>query len=274
MGLRDDLAGLLASTFQEYKIWITLWRYQRSKNYQGMLDILRTKLKQVSDRLDVLELQGIPEEKWNSDWKFLNAHWASYYIRRKLEDCYPESIESMLDIMRSESPTSPIVNEMMHMLTGIQEQRAIPIMCEYLENEKDPDEIAELLWYLGKMGRVKEVVDANKPEGLLRYFDGDRHKYYSYADNEIREEQLPEMREELVPLIEPYLLHEEERVRITSFVALKKMRPEGSSTALEIFEKSHPHLDFDELRMEYAPESCFIGDSKPSNKENISNEHK
>jgi len=259
MTWKEGFMGFLANTIQEQKMRITTWKLHHEKDFKGLLKLLHYYLEKRSDRYKYLDIHGIAQENWETDWKIMNIRRDIYYIHRELEDLLPESIDPMRNILKKEKPNFPLVDELLSILSEIQEPKAVPLICKFLKNEKDPCEICDFIWYIGELGRVREVVDRDRPEGLIRYFEFDREQYHAYLDDEVREQQIKDKRKELIPIVEPYLSDDDGDVRIQAYIALKKMRPNVPNPKLIEFEKSHPHLDFEEFKKEYAPPSCFKG---------------
>ena len=257
MSWKQSFMHHCASMISNQKMWIQTWKQRRSKDHQRLLDLLRNKLEKRSHRLAYLD-SFLPEyDPWNDDLSNLILLSDIHYLHGALENLYPDSIGPMLTILEKESMKSKIVWEIFHLLSDIQEERALPAILKFLREATDPDEIAELLWFVGHFGRVAEIIDRNRPLGLIRYLEYDRVAYHAYLDDEVREKKLQKWRLELLPEIEPYLTHSNERVRTTAYIAMKMIIPFEDHPMFDEFEKENPDLDYEAIRLEYNPPSCL-----------------
>lgn len=239
-------------------MWILTWKLRRRKNQRRLLQLLRERLEQHSNRLDYLD-SILPEyDPWNDDFRLLILLSDIRYLDRALEDLYPESIDPMINILSKESHRSYISRHILTLLSDVQEKKAVPYLLQAISNESNSEVLTEFLWYCGQFGRVVEIVDRGVPSGLIRYFDFDRTEYHAYLDDEDREKELQQWRLELLPEIEPYLTHPDKEVRITAFIAMRKIIPFEDHLLLDEFEKANPELNYKEIRLEYNPPSCYM----------------
>lgn len=245
---RLELKHTAAMLIQRQRMNILTWQLRRRKNIPGLLDLLRVNAEKQSARVKKLHSQGISYDDCYDDWFVINLMSVRDNIHRHLENLVPDSIEPMLHVLNTEELDSVLVEDMIFLFGELKEPKAIPRILEFLTAEDEPEEIADLLWSVGKIAGYTEREKSYLVGQYLQTMgSGYSIQRFQHLLDETKEAKIEEMRSIIIPYIIPYLLHSHDEVKTNAYIALRRILPDDSDHILKDFQRNNPEIELEEI---------------------------